>query len=60
VVLYIYREVKIIKDTAATAKPSDAVAIISYDEARHSGDRQHGDGGGRTPMNQTVAGSANA
>ena len=33
-VLCIYREVKIIKETAAAAKqkPSDAVAIISYDE----------------------------
>ena len=33
-VLCVYREVKIIKETAAAAKqkPSDAVAIISYDE----------------------------
>src|SRR6202045_1293167 len=33
-VLCIYREVKIIKETAAAAKqkPSDAVAIVSYDE----------------------------
>src|SRR3984885_8339237 len=33
-VLCIYREVKIIKETAATSKkkPSDAVAVISYDE----------------------------
>ena len=33
-VLCVYREVKLIKDTAAAAnrKPSDAVAIISYDE----------------------------
>jgi transposase len=33
-VLCVYREVKIIKETATTAKqaPSDAVAIISYDE----------------------------
>ena len=32
--LPIYREVKIIKETAAAAKqkPSDAVAIVSYDE----------------------------
>jgi len=38
-----YREVKLIKETAAAAKqePSDAVAIVSYDEKpRHSGDRQ--------------------
>ena len=36
-VLCIYREVKIIKETAAAAKqkPSDAVAIVSYD--RHDG-----------------------
>ena len=33
-VLCIYREVKIIKETAATSKkkPSDAVAVVSYDE----------------------------
>jgi hypothetical protein len=33
-VLCVYREVKLIKETAAAAKrePSDAVAIISYDE----------------------------
>src|SRR5258707_10171045 len=33
-VLCIYREVKLIKETAAAAKqePSDAVAIVSYDE----------------------------
>src|SRR6202042_1554536 len=33
-VLCVYREVKIIKETAATSKkkPSDAVAVISYDE----------------------------
>jgi len=33
-VLCVYREVKIIKETAAAAqqKPSDAVAIVSYDE----------------------------
>jgi len=33
-VLCVYREVKLLKETAATAKrePSDAVAIISYDE----------------------------
>ena len=32
-VLCVYREVKIIKETSAKAKkkPSDAVAIISYD-----------------------------
>jgi transposase len=33
-VLYVYREVRLIKETAAAAKqePSDAVAIVSYDE----------------------------
>ena len=33
-VLCVYREVKLIKETAAAAKeePSDAVAIVSYDE----------------------------
>ena len=33
-VLYVYREVKLIKEMAAAAKqkPSDAVAIVSYDE----------------------------
>ena len=33
-VLCVYREVKIIKETAAASKktPSDAVAIVSYDE----------------------------
>ena len=33
-VLCVYREVKLIKETAAAAKqqPSDAVAILSYDE----------------------------
>jgi hypothetical protein len=33
-VLCVYREVELIKETAAAAKqePSDAVAIISYDE----------------------------
>ena len=33
-VLYVYREVKLIRDTAAAAnqEPSDAVAIVSYDE----------------------------
>jgi hypothetical protein len=35
-VLYVYREVKPIKETAAAAKqkPSDTVAIVSYDEKR--------------------------
>ena len=44
-VLFVYREVKLIKETAAAAKqkPSDAIAIVSYDaEARYSGDRNHG------------------
>jgi len=32
-VLWVYREVRIVKETAAAKqKPSDAVAIISYDE----------------------------
>src|SRR5438105_5658305 len=31
-VLCVYREVKIIKEAAAGKKPSEAVAIISYDE----------------------------
>ena len=37
-VLCVYREVKLIKETAAAAKqePSDAVAIVSYDAHRTS------------------------
>jgi transposase len=40
-VLCVYREVKILKETADSNKPSEAVAIISYDEnARDSSNRQ--------------------
>ena len=31
-VLWVYREVKLIKETAAKQEPNDAVAIVSYDE----------------------------
>jgi hypothetical protein len=44
------------KETAATAKPSDAVAIISYDEPGIQATANAATCGGRTPMNQTVDG----
>ena len=47
-VLCVYRQVKILKQAAAASKnkrPSDAVAIISYDrEAGYPGDRDNGPG----------------
>jgi hypothetical protein len=54
-VLCVYRNVKLLKETAAASKqkPSEALAIISYDEARHPSDRNDGAGlaaqAGRAP-----------
>jgi hypothetical protein len=53
-VLCVYREVKLIKETAAAKQePSDAVAIISYDEKPGIQGKPHRRFRARTPATST-------